>query len=84
MSTAARGLRVCLPNSLFMRSRLLGNTNSVKRVATQQQLAVYYSPGPCCKPRKLDRYNLPYEARRCAQSSDVLPCKTSRTYIVVI
>ena len=47
-------LRVCASNSLFVRSQLLGITNLVNRAATWLWLAVDYSPGPYCTPRKLD------------------------------
>ena len=47
-------LRVLGTNSLFMSSRLLGNTNFAKRAATQTWFAVQYGPEPCCKPRNFE------------------------------
>ena len=48
-----RGYSVCVPHSLFMRSWLQGNTDLVKRAATQPWLQPRALQ--CCKPRKLDR-----------------------------
>ena len=62
--------------------------NYVMRAATQPQFAVNYSPGPCCKPRKLERFSSPCVAGGAVKVLAYymyiihVPCKTTQRYIL--